>query len=179
MGMNKKREQHARDCQLRLHVSLTSPRQTISPSSSPSSPPGKHLLLNRIRHPPRRLILLLNRPSPPLPLRHLLILLDDIAARAAARLEHIRATIPIEVILVADIRTLHSRGDGRQAQHAGAAEEKALSIHQHTNTHPRGRGRNIPTRCSTSTRRDRRCCARGAASCRRSHRARSSRRGRC
>lgn len=95
---------------------------------------NKHLLLNRIRHPPRRLILLLNRPSPPLPLRHLLVLLYNIAARAAARLEDIRATISIEVILVPDIGALHSRGDSRQAQHAGAAEEKALSTHTFIST---------------------------------------------
>lgn len=102
----------------------------------PHLPKHQHLLLDGIRHPPRRLILLLDSPALPLPIRHLLVLLDDIAARAAARLEDIRAAVALEVVLVADIGALHGGGDGRQAQHAGAAEEKALSmhIHQHVNT---------------------------------------------
>lgn len=124
----KKKSNKARDCRLRLHVSLSISQTRPRQSFSFHLPKHHHLLLNRVRHPPRRLILLLNRPMLPLPIRHLLILLYNIAAPAATRLEDIRAAVALEVVLVADIGALHRDGDGRQTQHAGAAEEKALSI---------------------------------------------------
>lgn len=83
------------------------------------------LFLLRVRHAGLGLVLVLRR-GVELPVRDLLVLLDEGAAAAAARDGEIGQAVALEVELVADVGALHRRGDAGDTDAAGSAEEEAL-----------------------------------------------------
>jgi hypothetical protein len=58
--------------------------------------------------------------------RSLLLLLDEGAAAAAARKSDVGQATALEVVLAADLGTLHGEGDAGKANAGGSAEEQAL-----------------------------------------------------
>lgn len=60
------------------------------------------------------------------PVGSLLLLLDEIAKSAAARQRDIGQAAALEVVLLADVGTLHRHGDPPETDTARTAEEKAL-----------------------------------------------------
>lgn len=58
----------------------------------------------------------------------LFVLLDQAAAVAAARGEEIREAVALEVVLLANVHSLHGHGDPVQTEAAGTAEEEALDV---------------------------------------------------
>ena len=96
-------------------------------SNTKVQPKPNPTLLLPIRH-PRRLHITLVIRKLLLPHLRLLLLLNDGAAATAARQQQIRQAGALQVVLVADVRALHPRGDEGQADATGAGEEKAAGV---------------------------------------------------